>query len=316
MKIIAIESTCDETSLAFLENKQVVDCLTWSQIGHHQQFGGVVPQIASKLHAQKLPILLDQLIKRNKINWKTIDLIAYAARPGLVGCLKMGESLAKTISNFHNIPLYEVNHLYAHIYAANIEQEMIFPALALVVSGGHTQMFYMPKHLTFQKIGDTLDDAVGEVLDKIGRSLNLGYPAGSKIEKLAQGKRRKTYQFGIYDSSENLDFSFSGLKSNAINLIRKETREKIDLCGFAHSLQSTIFQVIKKKMILALKRYSAKCIVLAGGVATNQELRNIVGQLKIPVLYPPKEYCTDNGAMIGIFSYYQNRSKHSNKDLK
>lgn len=309
MKIIAIESTCDETSVAYLENKQVLSCLTWSQITYHQQFGGVVPQIASKLHANKLPILLDQTIKEVKINWKEVDLIAYASHPGLIGCLKMGESIAKTLSTFYRIPLLGVNHLHAHLYATNIDQEIIFPALGLVVSGGHTQMFYMPKALVFEKIGNTLDDAAGEVLDKIGRSLNLGYPAGSKIEQLANKQGKKTYHFGIYDDGDNLNFSFSGLKSNAINLIAKEGLENLDINSFAYHLQKTIFSVIKKKIILALKQYPSKCIVLGGGVVANKTLRKTISQLSVPVLYPQKEYCTDNGAMVGILASYQSESK-------
>lgn len=314
MNIIAIESTCDETSVAFLKNKKVIDCLIWSQIKYHQQFGGVVPQIASKLHSDKLPILLEQITKKYLINWKQINLIAYAAKPGLIGCLKMGESMAKTISTLHNIPLVGVDHLHAHIYAVNLKQEIKFPALGLIVSGGHTQLFYMPKHLVFQKIGDTLDDAVGEVLDKIGRSLNLNYPAGSEIEKLARKQGAQVYQFAIYDDTKDLNFSFSGLKTNAIKLIEKKKLEQIDIHGFTYCLQKTIFQTIKKKLLLAMKQYQIRSIVLAGGVAANEELRKTINEIKIPVLYPAKKYCTDNGAMIGILAYYQSQFKTNQKD--
>lgn len=217
----------------------------------------------------------------------------------------MGEMLAKTIGSFYNIRVLQVNHLHAHLYAVNIDKEIPFPSLGLVISGGHTQMFYIPKNLEFKKIGDTLDDAAGEVLDKIGRSLHLDYPAGSKIEQLAKQPYQKEYQFNIYQNQQNFNFSFSGLKTHALNLIAKEGLENIDLNGFAYFLQQTLFQTIKSKLILALKRYPVRAVVVAGGVVANQTLRKILNEVSVPVLYPKKEYCTDNGAMIAITAYYQ-----------
>ena len=304
MKIIAIESSCDETSIAFLQNKKVMDCLTWSQIDTHQKFGGVVPQLASKLHSNRLPIILQTMLKRSAIVWKEIDFIAYAAKPGLVGCLKMGEALAQSITTICNIPNLKINHLYAHIYAVSFSKKIQFPALGLVISGGHTQLYYIPEELIFKKIGETVDDAAGEALDKIGRKLKLPYPAGPEIEKLAKRGKWK-YKLNIYQDKKNLNFSFSGLKTHAIHLIEKTGLENIQINDFAHSVQKTIFQNIWKKIATATKQYKVQNIIVGGGVAANNELRKELKKLEIPVLYPKKEYCTDNAAMIGVIAYHQ-----------
>lgn len=199
-------------------------------------------------------------------------MIAYTYKPGLIGCLKIGETMAKTIALHENIKLLNINHLYAHLYVANLTAEIIFPALGLVVSGGHTQIIYMPKPLKFEIIGNTLDDAVGEALDKIGRCLNLDYPAGPKIEQLALNGE-KNYHFAIYNDSTNYDFSFSGIKTNAINLIKKIGFKNIKLKDFAFSLQETIFETIKNKIIQAATHHQVKTIVIGGGVATNEFFR-------------------------------------------
>ncbi len=306
MKIIAIETSCDETSIAFLEGKKIIDCLTWTQIPIFKYFGGVIPQISSQLHSMKLPLLLEKIINKNKINWNEIKLIAYTKKPGLIGCLKIGEALAKSIALYQNIPIMPIDHLHGHIYAGQIENEIMFPALGLVVSGGHTQIIYLANNYQFKVIGTTLDDAIGEAIDKIGRKLKLNYPAGPEIEKMAiNGK--KTYNFSIYNDSNNYNFSFSGLKTHAINTIKKKGLENINKNDFAFSLQNDIFTNLKKKLKLALKEYKVENIVVGGGVATNDLLKKIIKSLPVKVIIPSKKYCTDNAAMIGVAAFYQSK---------
>lgn len=315
--LLAIETSCDETSVALMKNNEVVECLTWDQIEHFISYGGVVPQIASRLHMEKLPILLETLIKKHPQTWNNIQYIAYTAKPGLIGCLRIGEAAAHTIALEKNLPLIPINHLEAHIYAVTLEDVIQFPALALIVSGGHTQLVYLSHELNFKIIGSTVDDAVGEVIDKIARKLNLGYPGGPAIEALAENGR-PIYSLSVYENKKDFDFSFSGLKTNAIHLIEKQQQlNDFSINDFASSFQNKIFHVLAKKINLANGKYKIKNLILCGGVASNQALRIYLQQhCNLPLLVPEKKYCIDNAAMVGVLAFHQIQNKITKKNEK
>ncbi len=312
--ILAIESSCDETSLALMKNKEIIECWTWSQVNYFQKYGGVVPQIASRLHMEKLPVLLKELIAKYPVIWAKINYIAYTKKPGLIGCLRIGRAFAKTIAMYKQIPLVPINHLEGHIYAVTITEEIQFPALALIVSGGHTQLLYSKEDLDFQLIGSTVDDAAGEVIDKIARKMGLPYPGGPAIEELAK-TGAPIYKMSVYENRKDLNFSFSGLKTNAAHLWDKTQQDAIFKNNFAASFQSKIIHVLIKKVNLARAKFPIKNLILCGGVAANQALRNgLKKNIAVPVIIPPKEYCTDNAAMIGTLAFQKiAKAKYQNE---
>ncbi len=305
MYILGIETSCDETSVALMKDNKIIKCWTWTQIKYFQKYGGVVPNIASELHSQNLPILLNEIIDEYPDIMKKIKYIAYTSKPGLIGCLHVGRGFAETLALFFQAKLIPINHLHAHLYIAQYDEKIEWPAIGLVVSGGHTQLYYMKKNLSFEVLGETMDDAAGEVLDKIGRKMGLGYPCGAKIEKLAQ-KGKSKYKLNVYKNKKNLDFSFSGLKTHALQTWNKIEKNEQNIHDFAYSLQKTIVDLLVSKIELACAKYSAKTVIVGGGVAANQILRKQLKQnLKIKLLVPTKEYCTDNAAMIGFLGYFQ-----------
>ncbi|WCA22467.1 tRNA (adenosine(37)-N6)-threonylcarbamoyltransferase complex transferase subunit TsaD [Candidatus Phytoplasma oryzae] len=310
MNILSIETSCDETSVAITKNgKKVLSNIIFSQINYHKNFGGVVPEIAARKHIELLTIVLNKAFKKANIKEKEIDLVAVTEGPGLISSLLIGINAANTFSYIHQKPLIGVNHLIGHIYSVQIENELKFPNLVLLISGGHTELFYSTDHFKFKHIGYTLDDAVGEVYDKIARSLNLKYPGGPIIEKLAT-KGKDVFNFvRPYLKNKNLNFSFSGLKSKIINFINQNNNFNNFINDICCSFQASIIDVLLEKTKRALQKFPVSQLVLVGGVSANQFLQKKFKQNFnfLEILVPKLEYCTDQAAMIGIAAYYQNK---------
>lgn len=311
--ILAIESSCDETSMSIIKNGSVEICtVTNTQIDIHKKFGGVVPEVASRSHIENVTIVLDELLYRSKFTMDMIDAIAVTYGPGLIGSLMIGLQCAKTISLVTGKPLIPVHHIAGHIYANNLEKRLEFPLIALVVSGGHTDLVYMKEDYSFKKIGSTLDDAIGEAYDKVAKVCGLEYPGGPKVDKLAkEGKDTYDLPYPLDDDSYN--FSFSGIKSAVVNIIHNEEQRgnKIRIADMCTSFQNRVVGVVVKKTLRALREYNCKNLVLAGGVAANSYLRSeltkVCNDNNINFSYPRIAYCTDNGAMIGAAAYYAYR---------
>jgi len=304
VKILAIESSCDETSVSIIENgNKEINTVVLSQMDIHKDFGGVVPEIASRNHVQNITMVIDECTK----NKKDFDAVAVTYGPGLIGSLLIGVEAAKTMSFIYDKPLIPVNHMAGHIYANNLFNKMKFPLIALVVSGGHTELIYMKDHYEFEKIGSTLDDAVGESYDKVARVLGLEYPGGPIVDKRALlGKITYELPYPLNDNTYN--FSFSGLKSAVINLVHNEKQKGNDirvddLCA---TFQDRVVTILVKKTLKAVKEYGVTNLLLAGGVAANSGLREVLEKetKNINLLVPPIKYCTDNAAMIGAAAYY------------
>ena len=283
----------------------------YTQIDIHKLYGGVVPEVASRHHLRKITYVFDQSLKEAGLEPKDIDLVAVTARPGLIGSLLVGINAAKTFALAHDIEFIEVDHIVGHIYANHIESDFEFPMLALVVSGGHTELVYIKDHYDFEILGETLDDAVGEAYDKVGRVMNLEYPAGAKIDKLAH-IGSPTYPLPlVYVDKDSYDFSFSGMKSAVLNLVNKAKmkNEEINNADLAASFQTRVVKVLTDKTIKAAKEYNVKQIVVAGGVAANQGLRSSLKAAaednNIKLTFPKMVYCTDNAAMIAVAGYFK-----------
>lgn len=307
--ILAIESSCDETSMSIVKNgKDVLSIVVNTQISTHEKFGGVVPEIASRMHTENITMVLDETLKKANVSMDDISAIAVTYGPGLMGSLLVGVEAAKTIAYVYKKPLIAVNHMAGHIYANNIENTMEFPILALVVSGGHTDLVYMEDDYKFEVLGSTLDDAIGETYDKVARVLDLKYPGGPNVEKLA-AQGHPTYKLPIPVNDNSLNMSFSGLKSSIINLVHNETQRgnTINKEDLAASFQTVAIDELTRKLSLALKKVNVNQVIIAGGVSANQYLRKEVAKLlenaNIKLLVPSMIYCTDNGAMIGAAAY-------------
>ncbi|MGN1374419.1 MAG: tRNA (adenosine(37)-N6)-threonylcarbamoyltransferase complex transferase subunit TsaD [Bacilli bacterium] len=307
--ILAIESSCDETSMSIVKNgKDVLSIVVNTQISIHEKFGGVVPEIASRMHTENITLVLDETLKKANVSIDDISAIAVTYGPGLMGSLLVGVEAAKTIAYVYKKPLIAVNHMAGHIYANNIENTMEFPILALVVSGGHTDLVYMEDDYKFEVLGSTLDDAIGETYDKVARVLDLKYPGGPNVEKLA-AQGHPTYKLPIPMNDNSLNMSFSGLKSSIINLVHNETQRGkiINKEDLASSFQTVAIDELIRKLSLALKKVNVNQVIIAGGVSANQYLRKEVAKLlentNIKLLVPSMIYCTDNGAMIGAAAY-------------
>ena len=318
MYVLGVETSCDETSVSVVKDGNIVlSNVVLSQIDIHQSYGGVVPEIASREHVKGVTYVFDQAIKKAGITYQEIDLIAVTKGPGLIGSLLIGINAAKVISLNYHIPIIGVHHISGHIYANYIEQGMEFPLLALVVSGGHTELILMKDHFEFEKLGETQDDAVGEAYDKVARILGLGYPGGPIVDKLAeQGKDILNFPRPMIHS-DDYNFSFSGLKSHVINLHHnmKQRNEKINHADFAASFQEAVTDVLVEKTIRAKDEYKVKQVIVAGGVAANSGLRQKMKNriTNVAVYFPKMAYCTDNAAMIASAGYFQYK-KHGQFD--
>ena len=309
--ILAIESSCDDTSAAVMQGRRVLSNVVNTQ-EIHESYGGVVPELASRAHQKSIVPVIHLALSKANIEKKELDAIAYTRGPGLLGSLLVGGSFAKSLSIALDIPLIDVNHMQAHILAHFIEDPRQvapnFPLLSLTVSGGHTQLVLVKNYFELEVLGETLDDAVGECFDKSAKLLGFDYPGGPQIDHWAQKGNPKAFQFGL-PKVPNLDFSFSGLKTGIARVIQQGVRNdpefitnnKADLCA---SIQEAIIEVLQKKLLEALKTTGVKHLVLSGGVAANSGIRNRLKELSdkhhFKLHLPPFEYCTDNAAMIGI----------------
>jgi len=315
MNILAIESSCDETSASIIKDgtKEIATVIS-SQIDIHKEYGGVVPEIASRNHVKNITIVLEECLQKSNMTMNEIDAIAITYGPGLIGSLLVGLEAAKTLAFIYNKPLIPVHHIAGHIYANSLVKEMKFPLLALVVSGGHTELIKMDKHYSFEKLGGTLDDAVGECYDKVARVMGLEYPGGPKVDKLATTGSH-TYNLPIPMQDNSYNFSFSGLKSAIINLVNKEKQKgnTINKENLANSFQEVALSSIINKTEKAIVDYNIKSLIVAGGVAANKELRkkveDLTKKLDIDLTIPPMKYCTDNAAMIGAAAYFAYKDK-------
>ncbi|MCY9807171.1 tRNA (adenosine(37)-N6)-threonylcarbamoyltransferase complex transferase subunit TsaD [Lentilactobacillus senioris] len=305
--ILAFETSCDETSVAVIEDgNQILSNVVATQIKSHQRFGGVVPEVASRHHIEQITICVKDALAEAQVDYSDLTAVAVTYGPGLVGALLIGVTAAKTIAWAHNLPLIPVNHIAGHIYAARFVQPVEFPALALVVSGGHTELVYMPAENQFEIIGETRDDAAGEAYDKIGRVLGINYPAGKTVDEWAH-EGQDTFNFPrAMDKEDNFDFSFSGLKSAFINTVHHADQigETLDAKNLAASFQAAVVDVLADKTVKALQEYPVKELILAGGVAANQGIRaRLQNELQAfpttELVLAPLALCGDNAAMIG-----------------
>ena len=307
---LAIETSCDETSMSIVKNgTEEIATVTNTQIDIHKKFGGVVPEIASRSHIESITIVLDELLEKTDLTLEDIDIIGVTYGPGLIGSLLIGVECAKTISLVLNKPLIPVHHIAGHIYANNLEKRLQFPLIALVVSGGHTDLVYMESDYTFKRIGSTLDDAIGECYDKVAKVLGLEYPGGPKVDKLAK-LGQDTYDLPLPLDDNTYNFSFSGIKSKIVNLVHNELQRgnEIRINDMCNSFQKRVVKVLVKKTKKAIREYNVKNLVLAGGVAANSYLREKLTEMSneenINFSYPSINYCTDNATMIGSAAYY------------
>ncbi|HHZ17946.1 MAG TPA: tRNA (adenosine(37)-N6)-threonylcarbamoyltransferase complex transferase subunit TsaD [Acholeplasmataceae bacterium] len=313
MIVLGIETSCDETAAALVKDgREVLADVVYSQISVHREYGGVVPEIASRNHLMKITLVLEETFTRAGMKPADIDLVAVTTHPGLIGSLLVGINAAGTLALAQDKPLVEVDHIHGHIYANYLEGDFRFPTLALVVSGGHTELVLMRGHFDFELLGQTFDDAVGECYDKVGRLIGLEYPAGPALDKLAH-TGQPVYELPlIYLDKHEYNFSFSGLKTAVLNLVntRKMRGEEINQADLAASFQNSVVCVLVDKTISAARAYGVRQVVLAGGVAANRGLREAmkeaVAKLDDVVLtLPSLRYCTDNAAMIAAAGYFQ-----------
>lgn len=319
---LGIESSCDETSMSIIKNGcEEIATVVLSQIDIHKEFGGVVPEIASRSHIENITIVLDELLEKSNMTLEQIDIIGVTYGPGLIGSLLIGLQCAKTLALVLNKPLIPVHHIAGHIYANNLERRLEFPLIALVVSGGHTDLVYMEKDYSFKCIGKTLDDAVGEAYDKVAKILGLDYPGGPLIDKLAK-EGKDTYNLPYPLDDESYNFSFSGIKSATLNLVHneKQRNNEIRISDMSTSFQNRVISVLSKKTRRAIKEYNVNSLVLAGGVSANsglrEEMKNLAKELNINLSIPRMKYCTDNAAMIGSAAYYAyKKGKIANLEL-
>lgn len=319
MIILAVESSCDETSVAILKNgKEVLSHIVFTQIDIHKIYGGVVPEIASRNHVKHITLLLEEALKEANLKPNQIDYVSVTNGPGLIGSLLVGINAATAFAYANNIPIIGTNHLIGHIYAASIDNDLKFPLIALLVSGGHTELIYMESDYKFEIIGETLDDAVGEAYDKVARTLNLSYPGGPVIDRLAkEGIDEYEIPRALIDSND-LNFSFSGIKSSVINKVHNLSQKglEVNVNNMAASFQNSVIDILIHKTNLALEKYNVDNLIIAGGVAANSELRRRVA-LEINasnIIIPKFAYCTDNAAMIAAAAYNQLKYEEPSKD--
>lgn len=326
MIILGIETTCDETAAAVVKDgNHLLSNIVASQEKLHVPFGGVVPEIACRAHMDSIIDIIDKAISEAKISLNDLDAIAVANTPGLVGAILIGLTSAKSLAWSLNIPLIGITHIYAHLYSTNLTHDKIqYPLIGLVASGGHTSLFLIENEVSFTFLGGTLDDAAGEAFDKVAKILNLGYPGGPLIDKIAKNGNNKTVKFPrSYLGKDSLDFSFSGLKTAVlyhyrgqdIQYSKCEHKAPAKIEDIAASFQESVVEVLVNKTMLAFKQCSQKQsksptgIVIGGGVARNSRLREklqeAADKMHIPVYYPSPEFCTDNAAMIAGLAYHK-----------
>ncbi len=308
--ILAIESSCDETSVSIIRNGcDEIATVVLSQMDMHANFGGVVPEVASRMHIENITMVLEECLNKADLDMTDIDAIAVTYGPGLIGSLLIGVQAAKTLAYLYNKPLVPVHHIAGHIYANNLDKPLSFPLIALVVSGGHTDLIYMEEDYSFKRIGGTLDDAVGEAYDKVARVVGLSYPGGPIVDKKAH-EGKNTYHLPLPLNDDSYDFSFSGIKSAVINLVHNEKQRGnvINVENLCASFQHSVVEILTKKTMHALKEFGVNNLIVAGGVAANKGLRekltSLCSEENINLIIPSMKHCTDNAAMIGAAGYY------------
>ena len=308
--ILALESSCDETACAIIKDgKEILSNIVSSQINVHTQYGGVVPEVASRIHVENISTVIDEALKKANLTMDDIDTIAYTQGPGLIGSLHVGVQAAKTIAWTFHKPLIPINHMTGHIWANNFVSDMKFPLLALVISGGHSQLVYMENDWDYKVIGTTQDDAIGEAYDKVSRVLGTGYPGGPVIDRMAK-EGKEHYKLPSPKTDGVYDFSFSGLKTAVLQLIQREEKAGNEIIkeDVAYAFQETALGQLTGKTLQAVEDLKPKMLVLAGGVAANSRLRQLITEKMqaypdVQLVIPPMYCCTDNAAMIGAVGY-------------
>ena len=324
MKILGIETSCDETAAAVVEDgRRILSNVVVSQIDIFAEYGGVIPEVAARSHLEVMMPVIDKALADAECGWDDIDAIAVTHAPGLLGSLLIGTLTARTLAILHDKPLYAVHHLKSHVYANWLSSaEPEFPLIAMVISGGHTQILYMPGHNKFEIVGTTRDDAVGECFDKVAKILGLPYPGGPSIARAAEGGDASKYSLP-HPKLSGLDFSFSGLKTAVLRAVQKEVGVPISypshklkellseqqVCDFAASFQKTAVEILLEKLKVAVRMYpEVKSVVFAGGVSANAALREMAEKClgrELPVYFPTPKLSGDNGAMVGAAAYYE-----------
>lgn len=329
MRILGIETSADETSAAVVEDGyKLLSNVTQSQIDLHIMYGGIVPEVSARSHIEVILPVIEEALQQAQTDLDEIDAIAVTYAPGLIGSLLIGTMTARTLALVRNKPLYPIHHVKAHVYAnfiapeTNLWQPPSFPILALIVSGGHSQLVLFKSHQDYDILGRTQDDAVGEAFDKVAKILGLPYPGGPSMSKAAENGNPDKYSLPKAKLSREFDFSFSGLKTATLRAIQKEVGKDYTFAShelspllnqrqvndFAASFQKTAVETLVDKTLLAYNRHSPASVVIAGGVAANQELRRQLSErLPINIDYPPLFLCTDNAAMIATLAYYQSQ---------
>ncbi len=320
MLVLGIESSCDETSVAIVrDGKEVLANMINSQIKIHEKFGGVVPEIASRHHVYQISMVFEEAFKVAKVKEEDIDLVAVTEGPGLIGSLLVGVNAAKTFAMMYHKPLIAIHHLAGHIYANAIEHDMKFPCIALLVSGGNTELIYMKEHFDFEIIGQTLDDAVGEAYDKVARVVGLPYPGGPHVDRLAHLGNDVYHLPRVYLEDGSFNFSFSGLKSAVINLVHNanQRNEEININDLCASFQESVTEVLVNKTLKLARLKNCKNIIVAGGVSANKGLKERFFEVgkEFNICIPSIKYCTDNAAMIAVAGYYQYKKNPTLSDL-
>jgi len=319
--ILAIESSCDETAVAITRDGTLLSNVVATQIEMHKKYGGVMPEMAARLHAENITIVLNEALEKANVKLEEVDAFAFTRGPGLIGALHVGMQMAKTLALIYQKPLIPVHHLAAHIYANEYIKPFQFPMLCTVVSGGNTELVYMPRHLEFEVVGETKDDAIGECFDKVARVLGLPYPGGLPIDRNAKlGK--PTYKLPTPLRNGGFDFSYSGLKTAVVNLVNSlnQKGEAINVFDMCKSFQDIAIGMVVDKTIAAAKHYQVKQVVLAGGVSANSYLREQIGNYfagtDINVIIPPLWATTDNAAMIAkLADHLYERKIFANMDI-
>lgn len=325
MNILGIETSCDETAAAVVrDGRTILSNVIASQVDIHARYGGIVPEVASRQHLLSITPIISEAMKCAHVSWNDLDAVAVTNGPGLAGSLLVGVNAAKAIAAAHNLPLIGVNHLEGHIYSNWLEGNIPeFPALCLIVSGGHSDLLLMRDHGRYEMLGRTRDDAAGEAFDKVSRLLGLGYPGGPSIEKAARGANDTKYRLPRAWLKETDDFSFSGLKTAVLNLVEgypndhgrggstHEPLSETEKPAIAAAFQRSVVDVLATKAVAAAKRCGARNILMCGGVAANLALRKeLVDRSPLPVFIPKPILCTDNAAMIAACGYYHVKKPH------
>jgi N6-L-threonylcarbamoyladenine synthase len=309
-RILAIETSCDETAAAVVENGTVIlSNVIASQMELHARYGGVFPEVASRKHVEVIHAVVSQALEMAHMGLEDIDCIAVTQGPGLVGSLLVGMNMAKGLALGRQKPLLGINHIEGHIYSIWLTEaanQIEFPILALVVSGGHTELYLMVEHGQYKHLGGTLDDAAGEAFDKVGRLLGLPYPGGPAIDEAAQDGNPNAFRFPRAVMEDGYNFSFSGLKTAVIRQVKRYDQGRMPVNDLAASFQAAVVDVLVTKTERAATSYGVTAVHLAGGVSANRSLRQTMNEhLSVPVWYPPPILCTDNAAMIGAAAHWQ-----------